>query len=135
MRKKKPPIILISLVIVLLGFVVVMNWQSIWNPPSDEDSPAPEQQVTSTQPGAGRTTQSAEDLAKSQGAIVGSSTGPTKLTAPTVHKAPLEGDILKVHKFTQPKQTPRDTGTMGQWYTPNSVAQTPNKIKYIAEPE
>jgi len=126
MKKRKPPIVLISMGVVLLTAVAVINW------PSATSQAITDPQASSAQPKKGRDTTSAADLAKSQSNVVGHA--PRGLgRKPGLGGKPTGGILGNVltADHNVGKAQPMDTSVIGQWYVGNSVAKT-NGVKHIA---
>ena len=115
MKKRKPPIVLISIIILMLIGVAIMN-----SPNSGKKSDDIVQDA--------RKTDSAADVASSQKKLVSEAELP-KVAASRQSPLPEEGvkeksgvPAIKVNKVSDiPKQTPSDNSQIGQWYSSESA--------------
>ncbi len=125
MKKRKPPIILVTCLILAVGVALAFNYatSASQDPKQQEQPEAPA--VTGTQPDAKRAP--ADSAAKEAAAVKQQM---ASMTAPKPGGNPLEGrpilgpgqssiDMPKMTRSYRP--TPSDSQTAGQWYTKESA--------------
>lgn len=132
MKKRKPPIVLISIIVLMLIGVAIMN-----SPKSSNDS-------GNTMVDAGRESASAEDISKAQKNIVSKADLP-KGGNHSIHSPMPEreggrpGSGAPAIKVAKPsdvaKQAPNDNSQMGQWYTDESAVKNPKGITVTMPPK
>lgn len=127
MKKRKPPIVLISIIILMLIGVAIMN-----SPSNDKKSDDVVQNA--------RDTDSPESMASSQKNLVNKADLPkSKVHSPMSEEMddrPKGGvPAIKVAKAENaPKQTPNDNSQIGQWYSDQSATQNPKGITVTSPP-
>ena len=130
MKKRKPPIVLISVIVLMLIGVAIMN------SPNNDNGKKQEDVVQDS-----RKTDSAADMASTQKNLV-SKAG--LKNAPSTHHPLTEEQIDKMHsgipaiKVAKPnegaKMTPNDSSQIGQWYSDESAASGPKPNITVSSP-
>lgn len=113
MKKRKPPVLLITLLVVMVGIVAVYNLMQsgVISPSADAHDHAPPQQSVVT-PATER--QAMRDAMRRQ------MTSPPAAGDPSGMPKPKTPTVL-VEKQQQFKQKPNESSTSTQWYAPESA--------------
>lgn len=128
MKKRKPPVVLASLLIVMIGAAVIINL------PKNESKPGEPPQKTAEESlpaGQSRPTPSKESIkTKLQQATVG---GPDEDSMEPPGREGMMGRAktatIFLPKASAQKQAPNDASVSGQWYRGNARANDPEGFK------
>lgn len=128
MKKRKPPVILASSLIVLLGAAVIINLPK--RPTADDHGP--QAQKPDSSPGASRQTEDAATIRK-QLATVGDEgrEGMQRPEDPTGagSQANPKTATIYIPRPTATKQMPNDASVQAQWYRDQARANSPEGFK------
>lgn len=130
MKKRKPPVILASCLVVLLGAAIIIN---LPKRPTAEDMGGPQAKAPDSSPGVARKTDDPSTI-KKQLAVEDGMAGREGMMNPDDPTGAGSGANPKVATIYIPraqavKPTPNDASVQGQWYKENARANNPEGFK------
>jgi hypothetical protein len=129
MKKKKPPVVLASTLIVLVGLAVILFPKS--QDPSMPPQPPPKTAEDVVPTGKSRSTPSKSEI-KSQQKSAESRAGAMRQApeeGPQATLANSANPTIFIPRYNATKQTPNDASVQGQWYRPDARASNKEGFK------